>query len=65
MKVASTHAALRLMFGARLTVSTVIAYAGESSGVLGHKLASAIVLSALVAMVVLALASCTVGAAEV
>ena len=72
LKVASTHAALRLLlgarvplrvsmvFGARLTVSTVIAYAGESSGVLGHELAGAIVLSALVATVVSAVASGTV-----
>ncbi len=64
VKVAATHYALLIatgrrirarlstVFGARLTVSTVVAFAGEASGVLGHDLAGAIIFSALVATIV-------------
>jgi len=66
VKIVATHSAIRLLigridpkistvFGARLTVSTVIAFAGEESGVLPHDLAGSIILSALLATVASAL----------
>ncbi len=67
LKIASTHYAIRFstgerlhpritsVFGARLTVSTVIAFAGEASGILSHDLAGSIILSALAATIISAL----------
>ncbi|MEB3779020.1 MAG: cation:proton antiporter [Desulfurococcales archaeon] len=63
VKVASTHIALKLLggmadprlssvFGARLTVSTIIAYAGLKSGILARELAAGIMLTALVATLI-------------
>ncbi|MCE4624887.1 MAG: cation:proton antiporter [Desulfurococcales archaeon] len=63
-KVLFTHAALKALtgsrrvrlkltsvFGARLTVSTVIAFTGEATGKLPHDLAGAIIMSALIATI--------------
>ncbi len=66
VKIIATHLSLRTLtgrspgrisavFGARLTVSTVIAFAGEAAGVLSHDLAGAIILSALIATIVSAI----------
>ncbi|MCE4628212.1 MAG: cation:proton antiporter [Desulfurococcales archaeon] len=63
-KVLGTHLALRALmarrvrmrlttvFGARLTVSTIIAFTGEATGVLSHDLAGSIITSALIATVI-------------
>ena len=63
-KILGTHLALRALmarrvrlrlttvFGARLTVSTIIAFTGEATGVLSHDLAGSIIMSALVATVI-------------
>ena len=62
-KIAATHISLRAatrrrvparlssVFAARLTVSTVIAFAGEKAGLLPHDLAGAIIFSALIATI--------------
>ena len=66
VKVIATHYSLKLfmgrspgritaVFGARLTVSTVIAFAGEAAGVLSHDLAGAVIMSALIATIVSAI----------
>lgn len=66
-KILSTHVSLRILtkrkirlrvssvFGARLTVSTVIAFTGEATGVLSHDLAGAVIMSALIATIVSAI----------
>ncbi|MCE4627334.1 MAG: cation:proton antiporter [Desulfurococcales archaeon] len=66
-KIMATHFSLRLLtkrrirlristvFGARLTVSTVIAFTGEATGVLSHDLAGAVIMSALIATIVSAI----------
>ena len=71
VKVASSHAVLRLIsprrpplrlstvMGARLTVSTIIAYEGEAAGILPHDLAGAVIVSALAATVLSAVLSGT------
>ncbi len=62
-KVLATHAALRMasglrdlrlsnVFGARLTVSTIIAYSGLKTGVLSAELAAGVMFTALVATLV-------------
>ncbi|MCE4610038.1 MAG: cation:proton antiporter [Desulfurococcales archaeon] len=66
VKIIATHYSLKLfmdrspgritaVFGARLTVSTVIAFAGEAAGVLSHDLAGAVIMSALIATIVSAI----------
>ncbi len=54
MRIAGVRPGLRLtsVFGARLTVSSVIAYMGESLGLLPHDLAGSIILSALLATII-------------
>lgn len=66
-KILATHVSLRILtkrkirlrvssvFGARLTVSTVIAFTGEATGVLSHDLAGAVIMSALIATIVSAI----------
>lgn len=66
-KIIATHLSLRMLtkrrirlrvssvFGARLTVSTVIAFTGEATGVLSHDLAGAVIMSALIATIVSAI----------
>jgi len=66
-KIMATHFSLRILtrrrirlristvFGARLTVSTVIAFTGEATGVLSHDLAGAVIMSALIATIVSAI----------
>lgn len=66
-KIVATHFTLKSLtgrrimlristvFGARLTVSTVIAFTGEATGVLSHDLAGAVIMSALIATIVSAL----------
>ena len=64
VKIAATHTALTTMlrrhvplrlstvFGARLTVSTIIAFTGEATGILSHDLAGSIIMSALLATII-------------
>ncbi|MEB3773492.1 MAG: cation:proton antiporter [Desulfurococcales archaeon] len=63
VKVAATHVALRLLarirdlrianvMAARLTVSTIIAYAGLKSGLMDHGLAAGVMVTALIATLV-------------
>ncbi|MCE4600425.1 MAG: cation:proton antiporter [Desulfurococcales archaeon] len=56
-KLSPRRLKLRLssVFGARLTVSTVIAFTGEATGVLSQDLAGAVIMSALIATIAAAL----------